>query len=125
VLLPLLALPPSLALPPFLPTSLALPLLLPTLLLLPLRHCCFAGAAKFASTATFAGTAAFAAAFTTGAVAVPLLLCHCCLCWLCCNPAATFAGGSPLGLPLVMLEGLPLVLLEGSLLTQDAGRIST
>jgi hypothetical protein len=100
---------------PFLPTSLVLPLLLPlpTLLLLTLRRCRFAGAAKFASTAAFAGATAFAAAFT-GIVAAPLVLCHCCLCWLCCNPAATFAGGSPLGLPLVMLEGHPLVFLERS-----------
>jgi hypothetical protein len=93
---------------------LVLPLLLPlpTLLLL-LRHCRFAGAAKFASTSAYTGATAFAAAFT-GIVAAPLVLCHCCLCWLCCNPAATFAGGSPPGLPLAMLEGLPLMVLEGS-----------
>jgi hypothetical protein len=100
---------------PFLPTSLALLLLLllPTLLLLTLRRCRFLGAAKFASTAAFTGATAFAATFT-GIVAALPVLCRCCLCWLCCNPAATFAGGSQLGLPLVMLEGLPLVFLEGS-----------
>ncbi len=73
----------------------------------------FAGTAKFAGTDPFAGAAAFAAALT-GVVTAPLPLCHCCLCWLCCTPAATFAGGSPLELPLVMLEGLPLGSLEGS-----------
>jgi hypothetical protein len=100
---------------PFLPTSLVLPLFLPlpTLLLLMLHHCRFAGAAKSASTSAFAGATAFAATFT-GIVAALLVLCHCCLCWLCCNPAATFAGGFPPGLPLVMLEGLPLKFLERS-----------
>jgi hypothetical protein len=109
---------------PFPPTSLALPLLLllPTLLLLMLRCCRFAGAAKFASTALFCGATAFAATFT-GIVAVPLVLCRCCLCWLCCNPAATFAGGSPLGLPLVMLEGLLPVFLEGSSLELSLGML--
>jgi hypothetical protein len=87
----LLALLPLLVLPPFLSHSLALLLLLllPILLLLLLR-CCFASAAKVAGTATFAGAAVFATLFT-GTVAVPLLLCRCCLHWLCSTPAATFA----------------------------------
>ncbi len=110
------------ALLPFLLSSLVLPLPLLTLLLQPLHSCCLAGAAKFAGTATFAGAAAFAATFT-GAVTAPLPLCHCSLCRLCCTPAATFAGGSPLELPLVILEGPPIRLLGGSLLVLSLGML--
>jgi hypothetical protein len=62
----------------------------------------FACAAKFAGTAAFAGAAAFAAAFT-GAVVALLPLCHYCLRWLCCTPAACFDIIKLLALGLVLI----------------------